>query len=392
MKLLPTQEIGSLAKPAWRVKGYKGTPLSEEEMREARDWAERLGLDADGLEEVLRAPHNPQRAQQIRDWSLRMAVRLLEEVGLDVVFGGEQWRIEMYEHVMREVGGMEFLGHVRSFDNKYFKKAAAMAPVQRTGPICLDEFRAVAEHASRPLKVPLTGPYTLVDWSYNEHYLEGDSAFGAEAKRRGRRRFLEEIVAEVMRPEIDELIAAGAEWIQIDEPALTTDPSDEEMEMAVEALNATTRGFGCRFSLHNCYSDYRVLARFAPRLEDIDHLALEYANRDTTRLGLDDEARPGYLDLRHLEAAGYRGGYGLGVLHVHDWTGPVENGAERRDGGIVELPELVRDRIRYAVEQVGDPGRIWVNPDCGLRTRTWEVTFEKLSNMVQGVELAREAL
>ena len=69
---------------------------------------------------------------------------------------------------------------------------------------------------------------------------------------------------------------------------------------------------------------------------------------------------------------------GVGVLDVHtDW---------------IEPPELVRDRVLYAVEQMGTPERVFVAPDCGLRTRTWKVAYEKLRNMVEGVELAKQAL
>ncbi len=85
----------------------------------------------------------------------------------------------MYEHVIRAVEGMTFLGHVQSFDYKYFRKAVALDQVQRRHPIYLDEFSDVCRHARSPVKVPITGPYTLVDWSFNEYYLSpaGDPRF-----------------------------------------------------------------------------------------------------------------------------------------------------------------------------------------------------------------------
>ncbi|HZD12743.1 MAG TPA: hypothetical protein VE177_04400, partial [Candidatus Binatus sp.] len=83
--------------------------------------------------------------------------------------------------------------------------------------------------------------------------------------------------------------------------------------------------------------------------------------------------------------------FGVGVVHVHDYTGqaPKDSGlVSGRD--IIESPELVRDRILYASKLIGDPDKVWANPDCGLRTRTWEVALEKLSSLRQGAELARQ--
>jgi 5-methyltetrahydropteroyltriglutamate--homocysteine methyltransferase len=71
-------------------------------------------------------------------------------------------------------------------------------------------------------------------------------------------------------------------------------------------------------------------------------------------------------------------GVGLGVIDIHS--------------DFVEPAELVRDRVLYAVEAVGDPARVQVNPDCGLRTRSWDVVYEKLANMVEGTRLAEQAL
>ncbi len=161
----------------------------------------------------------------------------------------------------------------------------------------------------------------------------------------------------------------------------------------MDATNALTKGFtGCIFSLHNCYSDYKLLAHYTTKLKDVTQLALEFANRDSTNLGIEPESRPGYLDLKHFEDEGYEGDFGLGVTHVHDYSGKPGNGATVDGRNVIESPKLVRDRILFAAKLLKDPSRISVNPDCGLRTRSWEIIYKKLEVMMEGTKLAREEI
>ena len=215
-------------------------------------------------------------------------------------------------------------------------------------------------------------------------------------KLEARREFLLDFVSEVIRPEIRDLVDAGAEWIQIDEPAVTTHPEPSEMELFVEGWNETVRGFSVKFSDHTCYQSeigYKVLAEYAPKLDRCSQLALEFANRDGSSLGVDERHREGYRDLQHFVDHGFEGEFGVGVAHVHDFSSDVGPGGGRKlERDIIESPELVRDRLLYASKIVGDPAKVWANPDCGLRTRTWNVTFEKLASIVKGAELAKEAL
>ena len=380
-KLFPTQEIGSLAKPRWRVKGYRGAQLSAEEISEAISWGEKLGIaNLKQFVQVLRAKDSPKRRKAIREWSAKFAIKFFEKAGLDVVFDGEQWRSEMYEHFIRRVAGFQFLGYVKSFDYRYFNKAACVSEPKYVKPIYLEEFLFTKQNATKKVKVPFTGAYTLVDWTFNEYYekkIDGKIGDFTRRKFEAKREFLFNLIKNVIRPEIRNLVDSGAEWIQIDEPAATTNPSDEEMELFVEAFNETVKGFNCKFSLHNCYSNYKILAKYAPELRNCNQLALEFANRDSRQTGT-GKIRTGYEEIKIFEEYGFSGNYGLGVVDVHS--------------NFVEPPELVRDRVLHAVKIVGDASRIWVNPDCGLRTRSWDVSFQKLKNMVLGAELARKSL
>jgi len=180
---------------------------------------------------------------------------------------------------------------------------------------------------------------------------------------------------QVINPIIRELASKGADRIQIDEPAATTHPL--EMDIFVDGFNLAVKNVNTVVTLHVCYSDYSTLTPYLLEMKT-SHLALEFANRDSWKLGVRDEDRPGYKYLRELFIEyGYKGEIGLGVIDVH---------TDR-----IESPELIRDRILYATNFT-DPEKIIVNPDCGLRTRRREIAFKKLENMVKGVELAEKAL
>jgi 5-methyltetrahydropteroyltriglutamate--homocysteine methyltransferase len=373
-----TREIGSLAKPPWRVKAFAERPLGEEDIAEATRWGQRLEIDGyEELVEGLRA--GSLSVSQIDDWAAVYAIRLLEQAGLDVVYDGEQRRTEMYDHVAAHARGFEPRGTVRSFDNKYYAKAAVVERPSVAGPQDVDEFRFVRSQTDRIVKVPLTGAYTMTDWSYDEHYSR-EGALGASAERRydARRRFVADVAERVIHPNVEGLVDAGADWIQIDEPAATTKP--DEVPLVVFGFNAATSGIGAEVkkSMHICFSDYGALWPHVLELDDCLELQLEFANRDSRELGTGDEHRPGYRDtLRLFKEHGYPD-VGLGVLDIHS--------------DFVEPGELVRDRILYAVKVLDDPARIQINPDCGLRTRSWDVVYEKLSRMVEGTRLAEEVL
>jgi 5-methyltetrahydropteroyltriglutamate--homocysteine methyltransferase len=298
-------------------------------------------------------------------------IRFLESAGLDYVYDGEANRIEMYEHPVRNSEGFEFYGHVRSFDDRYYRKAACVRKVGFRRPYHLDEFVYVNKHVKRKAKVPVTGPYTIAEWSFNEFYqksLAGKYKDLRQLKHEAKREFVLDVAKEMIRPNLLALVEAGAEWIQLDEPALTTKP--DEVPFFVEAFNACTDGIGCRFSVHICYSDYRLLYPHILELKNCSQLALEFANRD-------NERREAYNQLTLLNEYRDPREVGLGVADVH-----IDE---------IESPQLIYDRLAYAVKILDEPERIYVNPDCGLRTRTWEVAHGKLCNIVKGAALARQA-
>jgi len=129
------------------------------------------------------------------------------------------------------------------------------------------------------------------------------------------------------------------------------------------------------FATHICFSDYFLLFPLIEELEGtLKEIHFEYANRDSRELGVSSKKRKGYKILEKFKNNKFI--VGLGVIDVH--------------ADFIEPPELVRDRILYALDIIQEPERIYVAPDCGLRTRTWDVAFKKLQNLVEGKYLAEK--
>src|SRR5215467_8824005 len=186
---LLTHEVGSLAKPTWRVKAAAGHPLDDADTRDAGAWGQRLGVTGyEHLLDLLRQPSfTPPERQEIRDWSSRYGLRFFESAGLDVVYDGEQQRSEMYAWAIAHAHGFAARGSVRSFDDKYYTKSAVTGPISLRAPYHEGEYRLLRNAARAPVKVPVTGPYTLAAWSFDEYYLPNAAASGLSPSRRSRR-------------------------------------------------------------------------------------------------------------------------------------------------------------------------------------------------------------
>ena len=381
---LLTHEVGSLDKPSWRVKAYAGKPIGERELEEARSWGERLGVDGhEALLELLRrAPLTAKEDREaVKQWSSRYAVKLLESAGLDVVYDGEQQRSEMYAWAVAHTNGFESRGSVRAFDNKYYSKAAVTGPISVREAYHDDEFSFLTDVATAVLKLPVTGAYTIVDWSFDERYfkdhdLNHPHRARKAARHAARRDFILDVARNMIRPNLESLIGLGARWIQIDEPAGSTDP--DELDLFAESFNVSVDGLDAVFSTHLCFSDYNLFFPGIEAMTQCRQFCVGFANYDSRELGTTDEARPGYQVIRRFRDLSYRPALGLGVVDIHT--------------DFIESPELVRDRVLYAVGVFDDPSRIHVTPDCGLRTRSWDVAYRKLVNMVEGVRLAKGQL
>ncbi|MEM2986394.1 MAG: hypothetical protein QXZ71_04995, partial [Candidatus Caldarchaeum sp.] len=230
------------------------------------------------------------------------------------------------------------------------------------------------KHAKKPLKVPVTSAYTLADWSFDEYYSKHATGEDLAARANaGRRDFVLDLVEEVLRPVVKALDSEGVDYIQLDEPAAATKP--HESELVVESINETFQGIRAKKAVHICYTDYKAL--FPALLElKIDVLSISCSNADTTRLGTDPDARPGFEVLKVFKEYDVSFRVAPGLVDVHT--------------DFVEPPELVRDRALYAAKVLGDPGKVVACNDCGLRTRSWDVAYQKQLSLVRGAAMARE--
>lgn len=373
-RLFPTQEVGSLSRAPFLKKR-----ITEKHIKETRLWAERIGVENyEGLLSKLKPGlQEDSLLKGLEDWASLFGIRFHESAGLDVVYDGEQRRVEMYEHPISNVRGFEFVGYVKVWDWELFRKAAVVDSPSLIRPYHVEEFLFAKKFARKELKIPITGPYTLADWSFDEYYIRKYMDMDDPRKRRlsSKRDMVLDLAKNVVRPNIESLMEAGARRIQVDEPAATTKP--DEVEIFVEAFNESVKGLSCSFSVHICYSDYRLLFPHILELK-AEHISIECANRDTRKLGLDDESRIGYSILKLFRDYGCDMKVAPGVIDVHT--------------DFIEPPELVRDRLLYAAKLLDDPSKVIACNDCGLRTRTWDVAYKKEKSLVAGAELARKEL
>jgi 5-methyltetrahydropteroyltriglutamate--homocysteine methyltransferase len=297
---------------------------------------------ADDLAADDESKFTAEHLEEAEDDASRLITLEHERAGLDTVVDGEMRRNEMVEFFAHRIDGYEFNGPVKVWGHNYFDKPSVVSEVEYDEPWLVDEFEFTRDVASRPLKVPITGPYTLANWSFNEAYDDGESLAYA--------------LADLVNEEVEKLVEAGARYIQIDEPALATTPDDHAI--VGECLDRIVAGIPdeVRIGLHVCYGDY---SRIYPEINEfpIDEFDVELCNGDYEQIDVfaDPEFEP---DLA------------LGVVDAH--VAEVESVAEIKQN-IVEGFKIV------------PPEELTVSPDCGLKLLPRDVAYGKMENMVQAV-------
>ncbi len=318
MSLLTTS-VGSFPKPAYLTKAR--------------------ALHSKG--ELTDADLRPLEQRATKEW-----VAFQEGLGIDILVDGEQYRGDMATYFAENLEGCEVSGLVRSYGNRYYKKPVVVGELARPRSITVEWWQWAQGLTAKPLKGMLTGPYTMMDWSFDEHYASREDLALAFAK--------------VLHQEAMDLERAGAKVIQVDEPALST--RADELDLVVKALGIVTRGLTAKTITHPCYGNYDAVFPCFNRLP-VDQIDLEMSNS-----GLD------LLDRFRREPLKKEIAFGVIDVHSH----------------VIETESQVRGRIERALE-IFAPDKLVIDPDCGLKTRTVEEAEGKLRAMVAATRAVREA-
>ncbi|MFF5088860.1 5-methyltetrahydropteroyltriglutamate--homocysteine S-methyltransferase [Streptomyces niveus] len=332
LPLLPTTTIGSFPQTT--------------ELRTARADLRKGRIDTAGYEERIR--------EEIRE-----VVTFQEKTGIDVLVHGEPERNDMVQYFAEQLTGYVATRHgwVQSYGTRYVRPPVLVGDISRPEPMTVRWTSYAQSLTDRPVKGMLTGPVTMLAWSF----VRDDQPLGDTARQ----------VALALRDEVGDLEAAGTSVIQVDEPALReTLPlraADHAgyLAWATESFRLTTAGVRPETQIHThmCYAEFGDIVQAIDDL-DADVISLEAARSHMQVAG-------------ELASHGYPREAGPGVYDIHS---PRVPSAE-------EATALLRKGLEAIPAE-----RLWVNPDCGLKTRGWPETRASLENLVTAARAIRTGL
>ncbi|WP_329131818.1 5-methyltetrahydropteroyltriglutamate--homocysteine S-methyltransferase [Streptomyces sp. NBC_01476] len=329
---LPTTTIGSFPQT--------------DDLRAARADLRAGRIDAEGYEERMAA-------------AVREVIAFQEAAGLDVLVHGEPERNDMVQYFAEQLSGYLATRHgwVQSYGTRYVRPPILAGDISRPGPMSVRWTTYAQSLTARPVKGMLTGPVTMLAWSF----VRDDQPLADTARQ----------VALALRDEVADLEAAGTAVIQVDEPALReTLPlraADRPayLAWATEAFRLTTSGVRADTQIHThmCYAEFGDIVQAIDDL-DADVISLEAARSHMQVAG-------------ELAAQGYPREAGPGVYDIHSPRVP----------DTAEVTALLRKGLEAIPAD-----RLWVNPDCGLKTRGWPETRRSLEHLVAAARELRTTL
>ncbi|KAI8960686.1 cobalamin-independent methionine synthase [Daldinia sp. FL1419] len=284
-------------------------------------------------------------------------VKIQDELDLDVYVHGEPERNDMVQYFGERLDGYAFTTHawVQSYGSRCVRPPIIVGDISRPAPMTVKESKYAVSVSKKPMKGMLTGPVTCLRWSFPRD----DVHQSIQAEQ----------LALALRDEVVDLEKAGIDVIQVDEPALREGlplRSGKErqayLDWAVKAFRLSTVGVEDSTQIHShfCYSEFQDFFHAIAAL-DADVLSIENSKSDSKLLSVFvDEAYP-----RHI---------GPGVYDIHSPRVPSEQ----------EIKDRIEEMLQYL-----KPEQLWINPDCGLKTRQWKETKEALVNMVNAAKFFR---
>lgn len=285
-------------------------------------------------------------------------VQIQEELGLDVYVHGEPERNDMVQYFGERLTGYVFTTHawVQSYGSRCVRPPIIVGDISRPAPMTVKESKYAASISKKPMKGMLTGPITCLRWSYPRN----DIHQSVQAEQ----------LALALRDEVVDLESAGVYVIQVDEPALREGlplraglERENYLSWAVKSFRLSVSGVQDSTQIHShfCYSEFQDFFHAIAAL-DADVLSIENSKSDAKLLKVFvDEAYP-----RHI---------GPGVYDIHSPRIPSED----------EIKDRIREMLQYL-----KPDQLWIDPDCGLKTRQWKETKAALTNMVNAAKFYRE--
>ncbi|CAN9250706.1 unnamed protein product [Alternaria alternata] len=285
-------------------------------------------------------------------------VKIQDELGLDVYVHGEPERNDMVQYFGERLDGYVFTtkGWVQSYGSRCVRPPIIVGDISRPAPMTVKESKYAASVAKKPMKGMLTGPITCLRWSFPRD----DVHQSVQAQQ----------LALALRDEVVDLEAAGIYVIQVDEPALREGlplragtEREKYLSWAVDSFKLACAGVQDSTQIHShfCYSEFQDFFHAIAAL-DADVLSIENSKSDAKLLKVfEDKAYP-----RHI---------GPGVYDIHSPRVPSEQ----------EIKDRISEMLTYL-----KPEQLWVNPDCGLKTRQWKETKAALVNMVNAAKFYRE--
>lgn len=287
---------------------------------------------------------------------IRNCVEIQKQLGLDVLVHGEAERNDMVEYFGEKLSGCVFtrFAWVQSYGSRCVKPPIIYGDISRPEPMTVAWSTYAQEQTNRPMKAMLTGPVTILNWSFVR-----DDQPRAETCLQ---------IALAIRDEVLDLEKSGLKIIQIDEPAireglpLKRAQWQHYLDWAVRAFRISAAGVdnATQIHTHMCYSEFNDIIASIAAL-DADVITIE-TSRSAMKL------------LEGFETFNYPNEIGPGVYDIHSPNVPSV-------AHMVQLIEKAAKRIPAE--------RLWVNPDCGLKTRQWKETRRSLANMVQAAETLR---
>lgn len=295
---------------------------------------------------VAKKVQQPLELDRKEKLSTEVWVRQQERAGMDVLVDGQMDRGDMIQFFAGKMNGFSEGGTVRCYGNRYYRKPIITGKVEWRGPITLDYWRYAQRLTHKVVKAVITGPYTLLDWSFNEHYTSREEA-------------LADITA-ALRKEVLALVEAGAKVIQIDEPALSSNPN--EFPLIQKAINELTENVRSYFILFHAFGDAAPLWPKMERLH-VDNFHFDMANSD-------------FALLAALKKTKTKKDLSFGVVDSHNHH--------------VETPKELDARIKKSIGAV-PLNQLWLSTDAGLKTRTIDEAIAKMKALSTATTKRRPA-